>query len=272
MRCAVFCWQVASLNPAFSQCPYKLNRDKEVLTIGLGVQFLAAGLISQVKPLTAGEAEGLNRNQVTSFDRVATFKDSRLAGQRSDVLSNSSIAAGILAPAVTNYATHGRAEYWKLALLLAEANIVAQGGTQFAKKIFQRPRPYCYNPDVDPGLSLGHQARMSFFSGHSSGSATNLFFAAQIINDCFPESWAKWPAWGVAILVPAWVGLERVGAGRHFPTDVIAGYLWGAASGCLIPRLHRIRKADDKMRTRIPFNLSPYTGVDYNGFRLTLKL
>ena len=34
------------------------------------------------------------------------------------------------------------------------------------------------------------------------------------------------------------VSVARVGAGRHFYTDVVAGSLAGAVIGALVPRLH----------------------------------
>ena len=39
------------------------------------------------------------------------------------------------------------------------------------------------------------------------------------------------------------VGIERVAAGRHFPTDVLVGVVAGTAVGVLVPYYHR-RKLD----------------------------
>ncbi len=41
-------------------------------------------------------------------------------------------------------------------------------------------------------------------------------------------------------MLTAFVGYERVRAGEHFPTDVIAGAMAGAAIGTLVPHLHRL--------------------------------
>ncbi|MBT8218659.1 MAG: phosphatase PAP2 family protein, partial [Bacteroidia bacterium] len=44
--------------------------------------------------------------------------------------------------------------------------------------------------------------------------------------------------WTTAIAVPALTGLLRTRAGKHFYTDVIVGFVVGAAVGYLIPEIH----------------------------------
>ena len=39
--------------------------------------------------------------------------------------------------------------------------------------------------------------------------------------------------------MPAVTAWARVGAGKHFASDVIVGYLTGAAIGYLVPELHK---------------------------------
>jgi membrane-associated phospholipid phosphatase len=43
----------------------------------------------------------------------------------------------------------------------------------------------------------------------------------------------------VASALTAFVSYERVRSGQHFPTDVIAGAMAGAAVGIAVPHLHR---------------------------------
>ncbi len=38
----------------------------------------------------------------------------------------------------------------------------------------------------------------------------------------------------------SFVSIERVRAGEHFPTDVIAGAVAGAGVGTIVPHLHRV--------------------------------
>ena len=52
---------------------------------------------------------------------------------------------------------------------------------------------------------------------------------------------ARVPARAGAALAPATVGFLRVKGGKHFPTDVLTGLVVGAATGYLVPRLHKIK-------------------------------
>jgi membrane-associated phospholipid phosphatase len=84
-------------------------------------------------------------------------------------------------------------------------------------------------------------SRKSFFSGHTSQTAAASFFFAKVITDYHPtlKPGLKAGLWIFAASIPAINGYLRVQAGKHFPTDVITGYIVGAATGWLIPQLHR---------------------------------
>ena len=43
----------------------------------------------------------------------------------------------------------------------------------------------------------------------------------------------------VATAITTFTAIERVRAGDHFPTDVIAGAIAGAGVGIIVPHLHR---------------------------------
>ena len=87
------------------------------------------------------------------------------------------------------------------------------------KLLFRRARPD--NSDVHAMIPAWlHPPRSSSFpSGHSSAAA----FATVIW-------WAFSPVAGVvAALVAALMGLSRIVLRAHHPSDVVAGFLWGAA-------------------------------------------
>ena len=62
--------------------------------------------------------------------------------------------------------------------------------------------------------------------------------------------------WSGAVLIPATAAYLRVQSGKHFPTDVMAGYAVGAAIGWLVPHLHK---------TKTPLSIAPYSFIDVNG-------
>lgn len=71
-------------------------------------------------------------------------------------------------------------------------------------------RPHDFTPDM---AAKGN----SFPSGHSSISMALCLFIALVR-----------PSWRLLVLFPIAVGLSRLYLGRHYPTDVLAGWFIGA--------------------------------------------
>lgn len=68
------------------------------------------------------------------------------------------------------------------------------------------------------------------------GSSTYLAFVRS------PDTARPWITLAIGTLVTAFVSYERVRAGQHFATDVIAGSIAGAGIGVLVPHVHRRRQ------------------------------
>jgi membrane-associated phospholipid phosphatase len=86
---------------------------------------------------------------------------------------------------------------------------------------------------------MERDARESFFSGHTSTTAAFAFSTAKIWSDHHVGSrWQPW-VWVGAAAVPLTTGILRIRAGKHFPSDVLAGMAVGALCGWLVPELHR---------------------------------
>jgi len=58
-----------------------------------------------------------------------------------------------------------------------------------------------------------------------------------VYHDLNPNSDFDPVIWTTAALIPAITGYLRVKGGKHFPTDVVVGYVVGALVGILVPRL-----------------------------------
>ncbi|MFC1643118.1 phosphatase PAP2 family protein [Myxococcota bacterium] len=73
-----------------------------------------------------------------------------------------------------------------------------------------------------------------FPSGHAFGAAA-VYLALAVGLAC------RWPRWRLPLLAVAWVivvgvGVSRVYLGVHYLTDVVAGWLLGAATVTLLKR------------------------------------
>jgi membrane-associated phospholipid phosphatase len=86
-----------------------------------------------------------------------------------------------------------------------------------------------------------------------------MFFIAKVWSDYHPESKAKWLFYTGAAAVTSATVLMRHQAGMHFPSDLLLGAGLGAATGILVPALHKNKSADDRL------SLTPYFGNGSKG-------
>jgi len=128
--------------------------------------------------------------------------------------------------------------------MTVETVLITSGLTNITKAISKRYRPFNYNPNVPDDVKLGKSSRLSFFSGHASVTSSLAIMSAKIITDLNPNMKYKVVVWGTAIILPATIGYLRYEAGKHFPTDVITGYVVGATTGYLIPTIHMSDRVD----------------------------
>lgn len=225
---------------AVSQSPYQINWKKEAVYLGIGVVGISGGLYlqSNIDPLNIEAIATLDKMNVNAFDRNAIFNNSHRAGKASDYLVFGSSTLPFLF--LTNRKT--RKDFGTIFLLYSETLLLTEGVTGFTKRAVLRTRPFVYNETFDLSDKLTLKARFSFFSGHTSVTAANFFFTAKVYNDFFPDSKLKNYVWGAAIVAPALTGYFRVKAGKHYPTDVITGYFFGALVGFMVPHLHLKQK------------------------------
>ena len=242
-----------------AQSPYELKPTTDYSLIGIGALTLTSGYIleSNTQILSDQEIFSLNPVDVNAFDRNAINNFSESALQTSDLL----LYGSMLAPLSLLLDKKVRQDWLTVGVMGVEVLMITYGVTSTTKASVLRTRPYAYNPDVSLELKQEPDARYSFFSGHTAVSASVTFFAAKVFSDMNPNSKWKPLVWVGAAVVPAATGWARVEAGKHFPTDVVAGYVVGAAIGYFIPVLHL--KKDVSKAT---LNLEPHS----NGLALRL--
>lgn len=86
------------------------------------------------------------------------------------------------------------------------------------KMAWHAPRPYWYTTQVH---ALASESSFGIPSGHAQTSV----LIWETLAGYFRRNWA----WSVGLLVIILIGISRMFLGVHFPTDVIAGWLIGAA-------------------------------------------
>lgn len=246
---------------SFGQSPYRLDWKKETAFIGGGAAVLGLGqyFSTQTPLFTPDELMTLDPNDINAFDRLATDYSSVGAHRLSNYFwwGSHALPLAFLAGDET------RRDAGKIGLMCFETALVTAGITQIFKSTFRRPRPFVFDPNADIALKQKVNAKASFLSGHTSMTAANTFFVAKVYSDYYPDSKWKPFVWGAAAAIPAVTGYLRVRAGRHYPTDVIAGYALGATVGYLIPQLHHNKDRKLKNLSLVPGLSSIYCSWEF---------
>ena len=249
---------LTTLNLAYSQSPYKVTWKKELPYMGIGLATLGTGayLSSRQPVFTTNDLMTLDATNINNLHRFATSNFSGSSDQLSDVF----LIGSHLTPFLLLAGKESRSNFDQCMTMYGEAAAINLGLTIMAKSIFPRPRPFVFNTSVATDLKVTRNAKASFFSGHTSLTAVNTFFVAKVYSDFYPDSKWKPIIWGTAAAIPAVTGYLRVAAGKHYPTDVIAGYAVGAAVGVLVPHLHRNKKLEESgLRFDVGYNSAQMT-------------
>lgn len=224
---------------ALCQNTYRLSWAKEGVLLGSSGAVSGVSLLlgPHYPALTLAQIPLFHSAQVNTFDRIATRQYSSTARRASDYL----LYTAPLWPALLLFDPAIRRNGYEVCAIASEAVALSVALTALTKELAHRPRPFVYNPNAPVSAKLKRDARLSFFSGHTSTVAALSFVSAKVWCDHHPTSRWKPIFWSGAFAVPAAVGYLRVRGGKHFPTDVLAGLAIGAATGWLLPHLHRVQ-------------------------------
>lgn len=187
-------------------------------------------------PAGACSAEAVN-----PIDRWATSMGSESAAAASDVLLLTSLALPLafsgLDAATVDRGVGGGERFGRDAIVILETYAATYFATNVLKVLAHRLRPFNYDPTQVERRRDG-DSRLSFPSGHTSMAFAGAATFASMLDQRYPaEAWAIGASAAGFVLATA-VGVNRVLAGRHFPTDVLFGAAIGVGLGFLIPALH----------------------------------
>ena len=142
---------------------------------------------------------------------------------RDSELAVSTLAATELVMPVTAVCALGlcAARHWRGALTLVLAVVGTQGLVAIIKGLVERPRPHLNS-------SVAEASGFSFPSAHSA-TAIALYATLTLIGAKACHGRARLMVVLIGACVVVAVGLSRVLVAAHYPTDVLAGWLTGAA-------------------------------------------
>jgi len=213
--------------------------------------------------MTEEDVLRLNPETINSFDRpVAYYNPANFesAQKTSDVL----LDVALVTPVFLLLDKKIRKDWKDILSLFLVAHAVDNVIYFSSGTAVRRPRPLTYNPAVPLSEKAGEGKSNSFFSGHTSWSATSTFFIVKIYTDYRQiKGLKRLLLYTGAAVPPALVGYYRLEAGKHFKTDVLTGLLVGAVCGITVPELHRNKNKVQNL------SVSPFMMQGANGISLT---
>lgn len=234
--------------------PYKIETSKESQIFGFGgLSLLSTKLLYQFAPEKKYFDFSTKQGQLfAAVDRELSIKNySRTYDKIGDILVVSLVAY----PAVYLIDDKLRDNFITIAIMYSETMFIAGFIADWGKSLVYRPRPFTYSvtPDNIPlPLSQSPDRFKSFFSGHTSIAFASMVFLSTVYNDYYPNSEYTTLVTTSSLTLASLVGISRVKAGKHFPTDVALGAVVGSVIGYLIPEFHK--STDGKIKLSVTPN------------------
>lgn len=259
LRCFIFIGYVLLVSPTClngqsteedreskTDFPYSLEASKDYIIFPIGAGMIAVGGYKKInhQPMTSSEILALNKNSLLSIDSKTIGNWNPRLNQIRESFEPASFIAGLgligyvggqhliqkrnISPAIT------------LLAMYTEGVFLSEGMVWLSKTIIKRPRPYSYNSELSLEYRAGSSTNNeSFISGNATVLFYNATFISQVLTDIYPgESWLPY-VWagshGLAVLSGYW----SVKSGMHFPTDIIAGAIWGSSMAFLVTQIHK---------------------------------
>lgn len=263
----LFCFSL--IHNTYSQdSPYKTNTWKDGAYIAgtVGLNVLGVTFIQNKDALTESEVAALDKNDIAGINRWSAGYYS----EKADAVSYIPFYAALGMPLVFLPGEAERKNFGQISVLFVETMATTGVIYTMTAGLIDKSRPLVYNEDLPFDERAEGGAQRSFIAGHTAVASAGSFFAAKIFNDFHPDSKALPYVWGGAAGFSALMGYLRTKAGKHFLTDNIAGMIVGAASGILIPELHKKGKENIDVYPTASFNVNG-TGINTKGLALSYK-
>ncbi len=231
---------------------YKLDPQIDVPILLIGGGLTSAFLVLDEAP-PAACTTGCERSKINAFDRGAAGNYSEAWGSVGDIAT----AATVLFGPVLLVLDEGWKKGLNDALVVGEAALLASALQVTISYAVPRARPRVYGNEAPLEDRNDANAGRSFYSGHTA-NVVAASVAAGVTYHRLGHQKLGWLVLGAGLAGSTFVGIARVMAGSHFPSDVLVGAATGAGLGMLVPYLHAS-----------PAQLGPMAGNGTGGLMLS---
>ncbi|MEO7960110.1 MAG: phosphatase PAP2 family protein [Ginsengibacter sp.] len=252
-----------TINNTVSSSPYTTSLLKDGLAIGaaVGVTLLGYSLIANKDDLTMAELATKTKDKLPFFDRSSAGFYSPQADKDSYILFDASYAIPFIAALIDK---KQRSNYGQIAVLYIETIGITGAMYTLTAGLVYRSRPFVYGTKAPLDKRLGKGGQRSFYGGHVATTAASTFFVAKVFHDFNPGSKLTPYLYVASGGLTALMGYFRYRAGYHFLSDCVLSSVVGAATGILIPQLHK-NKALSKL------SIAPEVGNGSSGLAFTYR-
>jgi len=176
-------------------------------------------------PWCATHAALCSPNQVNALDRWAFHFGSIRADFWSTVVQNSVGVVAVLLPFLL-YLGKEPIRALREDFRLLQITLWNGVSLELVRSLVQRPRPLVLRSPLIEGANLNQYT--SFYSGHMSFVALATLTMYFMVVRRFPQQkWIQMNFFLFFLMATALTGALRVIGGRHYPTDVLCGFLVG---------------------------------------------
>ena len=204
--------------------PFSLHarRERSLLLTGLALVVAALYVDRRVKtPIFSPYGTEYTGEEINPLDRLGSTVRDRGAAE----LADAGLYGGLFLPLSLAFHPRTRPSYPTILLLWLETVLLTFSTTSLLKNVISRPRPYVYHADWQLDRPLSRKDRAAFLSGHTSNATAGAVLFAELLRHY------RLPGAGGGRLLAAGVALGtaylRVKAGKHWPTDTLAGIALG---------------------------------------------
>ncbi|WP_207496205.1 phosphatase PAP2 family protein [Aridibaculum aurantiacum] len=247
---------------AFSPYTTRFKTEAAIIGASVAVNYIGFQLIRNKRDLTPDELARKTPDRLMFMDRWNAGYYSAKADRDSYILFNGSYVYPL---AIMLLDKKQRQKFGQLAVLYLETIGITGSMYTLTAGLVYRSRPYVYGNIAPVEMRMSKGAQRSFYGGHVATTAAFSFFTAQVFRDFHPNSKLRPYVWSLAAVLPAIMAYERYKAGYHFLSDSFIAYTIGAATGILVPHLHKNKKLKD-------FSLKPTVVNGAQGLSMVYKI